>query len=127
MVIAACAASVLRSCHLWMFCDLHRKAKDRITEHIYSLINMSRLFRLPIRNAARKSKIFTRTFYEGDVLEPFHPIPNRKPKYMSANEAVKVVKTGEKRRKGFRPISNGASFCRPIRLFIFQKKEICER
>eukprot|EP00794_Sanderia_malayensis_P009661 gene9661-10648_t len=41
------------------------------------------------------ARIFARTFYEGHTSEPFHPIPNKKPRYMSADEAVKVVKSGD--------------------------------
>lgn len=51
--------------------------------------------RLLLRRAANPMRILARSFYEGTAYEPFHPIPNRRPKFMSADEAVKVVKSGE--------------------------------
>eukprot|EP00112_Aurelia_sp_Birch-Aquarium-sp1_P022630 Seg644.2 transcript_id=Seg644.2/GoldUCD/mRNA.D3Y31 product="4-hydroxybutyrate coenzyme A transferase" protein_id=Seg644.2/GoldUCD/D3Y31 len=51
--------------------------------------------RLALRNIIKPARILARTYYEGAASEPFHPIPNRKPKYMSADEAVKVVKSGD--------------------------------
>ena len=51
--------------------------------------------RLAVRNIIKPARTLVRTYYEGAASEPFHPIPNRKPKYMSADEAVKVVKSGK--------------------------------
>ena len=50
--------------------------------------------RLRVGNILNNARVFARTFYEGQAFEPFHPIPNRKPKFKSADEAVKVVKSG---------------------------------
>jgi len=53
---------------------------------------MKRLLAKRFTNPAR---VLARSFYEGTVFEPFHPIPNRKPKFMSADESVKIVKSGD--------------------------------
>ena len=52
---------------------------------------MKRLLTKRLINPAR---IVARSFYEETAYEPFHPIPNRKPKFKSADEAVKIVKSG---------------------------------
>ena len=50
--------------------------------------------RLLFKRLTNPARILARRFYEGTALEPFHPIPNRKPKFMSADESVKIVKSG---------------------------------